>query len=116
MAAAKSPCPDIKTQFCTKEGCYKLLQLSDYSRPLRPSSGPPNNIPVRFSFVTLKDGTDCEDKIAFNVGKDMFFSNFKGVRKVSCFCLKPREDMNASARIKRRSNFSQNVGLTDRRC
>eukprot|EP00794_Sanderia_malayensis_P020037 gene20037-22003_t len=83
MAASKSQAPEVKTQFCTKEGCYKLLQLADYSRPLRPATGPgpPNNIPVRLSFVTLKDGTECEDKIAFNVGKDMFFSNFKGVKK-----------------------------------
>ena len=82
MAAARNLSNEVKTQFCTKEGCYKLLQLSDYSRPLRPSSGPPNSVPVRLSFVTVKDGTECEDKIAFNVGRDMFFCNFRGVKKV----------------------------------
>lgn len=81
MAAARNPLNEVKTQFCTKEGCYKLLQLSDYSRPLRPSSGPPNSVPVRLSFVTVKDGTECEDKIAFNVGRDMFFCNFRGIKK-----------------------------------
>ncbi|XP_065061474.1 WD repeat-containing protein 20-like isoform X1 [Rhopilema esculentum] len=86
MAAAKNLQNEVKTQFCTKEGCYKLLQLSDYSRPLRPSSGPPNNVPVRLSFVTVKDGTECEDKIAFNIGRDMYFSNFRGIKKAPDPC------------------------------
>ena len=82
MAALKSSGSEVKTQFCTKEGCYKLLQLSDYSRPIRQPNGQPNNVPVRLSFVTVKDGNECEDKVAFNVGKDMFFYNFRGVKKV----------------------------------
>ena len=75
---------EIKTQFCTKEGCYRALKLSDYSRPIRLANNTPNSIPVRLSFVTLKGGTegDCEDKIAFNVGRDMFFFNFRGAKKV----------------------------------
>ena len=74
---------EIKTQFCTKEGKYRVLRLSDYSRPM---NNTPNNIPVKLSFVTLKGGGDSdgdnEDKIAFNVGRDMFFYNFRGVKKV----------------------------------
>lgn len=71
---------EVKTQFCTKEGIYRALKLSDYSRPIRV----PNNIPVRLSFVTLKGGADgdSEDKIAFNVGRDMYFYNFRGSKKV----------------------------------
>ena len=70
---------EIKTQFCTKEGKYKVLKLSDYSRPIRVA----NNIPVKLSFVTLKGESDGEneDKIAFNIGRDMFFYNFRGVKK-----------------------------------
>lgn len=75
---------EIKTQFCTKEGCYRALKLSDYSRPVRLANNAPNNIPVRLSFVTIKGGNEgeCEDKIAFNVGRDMFFYNFRGSKKV----------------------------------
>ncbi|XP_066928525.1 WD repeat-containing protein 20-like [Clytia hemisphaerica] len=73
---------EIKTQFCTKEGKYRVLRLSDYSRPM---NNTPNNIPVKLSFVTLKGGGDSdgdnEDKIAFNIGRDMFFYNFRGVKK-----------------------------------
>ena len=78
---------DVKTQFCTKEGCYRSLKLSEYSRPVRLANNAPNNIPVRLSFVTIKGGNDddCEDKIAFNVGRDMFFYNFKGAKKVRFF-------------------------------
>ncbi|XP_065661867.1 dystrophia myotonica WD repeat-containing protein [Hydra vulgaris] len=74
---------EVKTQFCTKEGCYKSLKFSDYSRPARLANNASNNIPVKLSFVTLKgvpEG-DCEDKIAFNVGRDMYFYNFRGTKK-----------------------------------
>lgn len=75
---------EVKTQFCTKEGVYRVLKLSDYSRPIRLPNNSPSNIPVRLSFVTLKGGPDgeSEDKIAFNVGRDMYFYNFRGVKKV----------------------------------
>jgi len=75
---------EIKTQFCTKEGRYKVLKLSDYSRPIRLPNYTPNNIPVRLSFVTLEGGEDgeCQDRIVFNVGRDMYFYSFRGAKKV----------------------------------
>lgn len=75
---------EIKTQFCTKEGLYKALKLSDYSKPIRLANNTPNNVPVRLSFVTIKGSADeeCEDKIVFNVGRDMFLYNFRGINKV----------------------------------
>ena len=74
---------EVKTQFCTKEGCYRALKLSDYSRPVRLANNAPNNIPVRLSFVTIKGGNDgdCEEKIAFNVGRDMFFTTLEGIKR-----------------------------------
>ncbi|KAG5670143.1 hypothetical protein PVAND_000425 [Polypedilum vanderplanki] len=47
---------DLKTQFITREGCYRLLNLSEYSRPNRVGIGyqsNQNSPQVRVSFVTL---------------------------------------------------------------
>ena len=83
-AAAGKAHHEVKTQFCTKEGLYKQLKLADYSRPIRLVNNASNMVPVRLSFVTIKGGseTESEEKIAYNVGRDMYFYNFCGVRKV----------------------------------
>lgn len=45
---------DLKTQFVTREGCYRLLNLSEYSRPNRGGYQSNQNSPqVRVSFVSL---------------------------------------------------------------
>jgi hypothetical protein len=45
---------DLKTQFQTREGCYRLLNLSEYSRPNRVGYQSNQNSPqVRVSFVSL---------------------------------------------------------------
>ena len=45
---------DLKTQFVTQEGCYRLLNLSEYSRPNRAGYQSNQNSPqVRVSFVSL---------------------------------------------------------------
>lgn len=45
---------EVKTQFITREGCYRLLNLSEYSRPNRVGYQSNQNSPqVRLSFVSL---------------------------------------------------------------
>ena len=45
---------EVKTQFVTREGCYRLLNLSEYSRPNRVGYQSNQNSPqVRVSFVSL---------------------------------------------------------------
>lgn len=45
---------DLKTQFVTQEGCFRLLNLSEYSRPNRAGYQSNQNSPqVRVSFVSL---------------------------------------------------------------
>lgn len=81
----------IKSQFVTREGTYKLMTLSEFSRPsrvpLNPHQG--NNLagsaPVRVSFVTMPDddpASACQDRICFNVGRELFVYPYPGVSKV----------------------------------
>lgn len=78
---------EIKTQFITREGIYKLLSLSEYSRPNRAAFTGVSNTPVKTSFVTHKESAvTVSDKICFNVGKELYVYNYKGVRKV-CYCI-----------------------------
>lgn len=84
----------IKSQFMTREGTYKLMTLSEYSRPNRVPyntqggnmAGGGGSAPVRVSFVTVKDDEDDEygtrDRICFNVGKELYVYHYRGVRKV----------------------------------
>lgn len=45
---------EVKTQFVTREGCYRLLNLSEYSRSNRVGYQSNQNSPqVRVSFVSL---------------------------------------------------------------
>lgn len=80
---------DLKTQFVTREGTYKLMTLSEYSRPNR--VGYPNcqGASVRVSFVTLPDPNDptgsqgLGDRMCFNFGKELYVYAYRGVKKVS---------------------------------
>lgn len=76
---------EIKTQFMTREGTYKLMPLSEYSRPNRVSYNGQANTPVKVSFITLNDQNGPSDRICFNVGRELYFYHYKGVRKVSKF-------------------------------
>ncbi|XP_006079130.1 WD repeat-containing protein 20 isoform X9 [Bubalus kerabau] len=74
---------EIKTQFTTREGLYKLLPHSEYSRPNRVPFNSQGSNPVRVSFVNLNDQSGNGDRLCFNVGRELYFYIYKGVRKVS---------------------------------
>lgn len=85
---------EIKTQFTTVEGVYRLLPLSEYSRPNRVAynnSGGSGSIPpVRVSFVSLPDPSGSvsnsingdRTKICFNYGRELFVYTYRGIKKV----------------------------------
>jgi len=74
---------DIKTQFTTREGMYKLITLSDCLRPSRVPQNGPTNTPVKLSFLSLGDGEGRGDRICFNIGKELYFYQYAGIVKVS---------------------------------
>lgn len=73
---------DLKTQFTTREGTYKVLSLSEYSRPNRVGYQSQSNSPVKVSFVSLADSTGTEERICFNVGRELYVYMYKGIKKV----------------------------------
>lgn len=73
---------EIKTQFTTREGVYKLLSHSEYSRPNRVPFNSQGSNPVRVSFVNVNDQSGNGDRLCFNVGRELYFYIYKGVRKV----------------------------------
>uniref|UniRef100_A0A671V909 WD repeat-containing protein 20 n=1 Tax=Sparus aurata TaxID=8175 RepID=A0A671V909_SPAAU len=73
---------EIKTQFTTREGVYKLLTHSEYSRPNRVPFNSQGSNPVKVSFVNVNDQSGNGDRICFNVGRELYFYIYKGVRKV----------------------------------
>ncbi|XP_051953952.1 WD repeat-containing protein 20-like [Xyrauchen texanus] len=74
---------EIKTQFTTREGVYKLLPNSEYSRPNRVSFNSQGSNPVKVSFVNVNDQSGNGDRICFNVGRELYFYIYKGVRKAA---------------------------------
>ena len=78
-----------KTQFMAREGTYRLMSHSDYSRQNRVgySSTGHGNIPVRVSFVTVEDTCGPSERICFNYGRELYVYVYKGVQKVSCVLL-----------------------------
>uniref|UniRef100_A0A8B9LD35 WD repeat domain 20 n=1 Tax=Astyanax mexicanus TaxID=7994 RepID=A0A8B9LD35_ASTMX len=72
---------EIKTQFTTREGAYKLLTHSEYSRPNRVPFNSQGSNPVKVSFVNVNDQSGNGDRICFNVGRELYFYIYKGVRK-----------------------------------
>ncbi|XP_064623686.1 WD repeat-containing protein 20-like isoform X2 [Lineus longissimus] len=71
---------EIKTQFITREGTYKLMTLSEYSRPNRVAYNGQANTPVKVSFIYLNDPSSGQsgDRICFNVGRELYFYAYKG--------------------------------------
>lgn len=73
----------LKTQFVTREGGYELMASAEYSRPNRVGYNPQSNTPVKVSFVSLPDANgQPAERICFNVGRELFIYNYKGVKKV----------------------------------
>ncbi|CAH1164439.1 unnamed protein product [Phaedon cochleariae] len=73
---------DVKTQFATREGTYRLMTLSEYSRPNRVGYQPQGQTPpqVRVSLVTL---TDQGERICFNHGRELYVYVYKGIKKAA---------------------------------
>lgn len=77
---------ELKTQFVTREGIYRLMTLSEYSRPNRVGyTNTQGSTSVRLSFVTLPDQNGTGDRICFNIGRELYVFLFKGVKKVRIF-------------------------------
>ncbi|KAK3092923.1 hypothetical protein FSP39_008931 [Pinctada imbricata] len=74
---------DIKTQFVTREGTYKLMQLSEYTKPTRVPYNGQSNTPVRASFIDVMDETASPERICFNVGRELYFYVYKGLKKAA---------------------------------
>ena len=74
---------EVKTNFVTREGTYRLMPLSEYSKPTRVPYNGQTNTPCKVTFVDLDDGSGTSDRICFNVGRELYFYVYKGVRKVS---------------------------------
>ncbi|XP_072166229.1 WD repeat-containing protein 20-like [Diadema setosum] len=74
---------EVKTQFTTREGTYKLMTLSEYSRPTRQPYSVQCCHPVKVSFTSINETGVCNDKICFNVGRELYFYPYKGVRKAA---------------------------------
>ena len=73
---------DVKTQFVTREGTYRLMTLSEYSRPNRVGYQPQGQTPpqVRVSLVTLPDKSE---RICFNHGRELYVYVYKGIKKAA---------------------------------
>ena len=69
---------EVKTHFSTKEGHYSLVKKQELCRPDKLPFITPVTMPVRLSFVTLKDGSSCESRIAFNVDRELLVHRFGG--------------------------------------
>ncbi|XP_050318778.1 WD repeat-containing protein 20 isoform X1 [Bactrocera neohumeralis] len=60
---------DLKTQFVTREGTYRLLTLSEYSRPNRVGYNTNQSSPqVRVSIVSLPNNNPCPNTISGTSG------------------------------------------------
>lgn len=68
---------DLKTQFVTREGTYRLITLSEYSRPNRVGyQSNQNNPQVRVSLLPAKPNTTNDaGKSTFNVGSTVSSTN-----------------------------------------
>uniref|UniRef100_W5NAL1 DM1 locus, WD repeat containing n=1 Tax=Lepisosteus oculatus TaxID=7918 RepID=W5NAL1_LEPOC len=73
---------EIKSQFRTREGFYKLLTLSDSQQrgglPRGPSAGP-----VRVSMVKLQpeDPSEESERVCFNIGRELYFYTYTNIKK-----------------------------------
>uniref|UniRef100_A0A8C2JUW9 Uncharacterized protein n=1 Tax=Cyprinus carpio TaxID=7962 RepID=A0A8C2JUW9_CYPCA len=77
---------EIKSQFRTREGFYKLLTLSDSQQrgPGAANSSPGFLPPVRVSMVKLKpeDPSEDSERVCFNIGRELYFYTYTNIKKV----------------------------------
>ena len=75
---------DIRTHFQTREGVYRLMKLSEYSRPTRTPQNGATNTPFKVAFVSAPDtyARRFDDLVAFIIGKELYVYYYNGVRKV----------------------------------
>uniref|UniRef100_A0A4W3JMT5 WD repeat domain 20 n=1 Tax=Callorhinchus milii TaxID=7868 RepID=A0A4W3JMT5_CALMI len=69
--------------YSNREGVYKVLTHSEYSRPNRVPFNSQGSNPVKVSFVNVNDQSGNGDRICFNVGRELYFYIYKGVRKAA---------------------------------
>uniref|UniRef100_A0A8D3EBA4 WD repeat-containing protein 20 n=1 Tax=Scophthalmus maximus TaxID=52904 RepID=A0A8D3EBA4_SCOMX len=72
---------EIKSQFRTREGFYKLLTLSDSQQP---NSSPTGFLPpVRVSMVKLQpeDPGEESERVCFNIGRELYFYTYTNIKK-----------------------------------
>ena len=74
---------EVRTEFSTKEGEYRNIKASEYSRPSRQPLFGKELSQVQLSFVSCKDKDGLCEWILFNSGKELYFYPFEGVGKVS---------------------------------
>nr|CAD7427906.1 unnamed protein product [Timema monikensis] len=75
---------ELKTQFITREGNYRLMTLSEYSRPNRVGyTNSQGSAAVRVSFVSLPESSGNGDRICFNFGRELYVYVYKGVKKAA---------------------------------
>lgn len=75
---------DLKKNFDTREGTYRLMNLSEYSRPNRVSYQPQGQTPphVRVSIVSPADAGGG-DRICFNHGSEVYIYAYNGIKKAA---------------------------------
>ena len=76
----------IKTQFDTREGCYRLINSGENYPPNRVGYTTPSqtNTTVKCSFISLPDPCNNE-KLCYNIGRELYVYNFKANSKVTFF-------------------------------
>src|SRR5258708_5751719 len=73
----------LKCQLTTREGVYRSMAANEF-RPNRLgyTASPGTNTPVKVSFVSMRDSVGLPvDRICFNVGRELFVYNYRGVKK-----------------------------------
>ncbi|CAG9762164.1 unnamed protein product [Ceutorhynchus assimilis] len=73
---------DVKTSFVTREGIYRLMTLSEYSRPNRVTYQPQGQTPPQVN-VSLVSLGDQGDRICFNHGRELYVYVYKGIKKAA---------------------------------
>lgn len=88
---------DIRCQFVTREGTYKLLNHSEYARPTRlpmtnGTASTNSNLPVKVSLVRSKDAETnaVDDRLCFNIGKEIYVYPYNGIKKVIFLIFSPK--------------------------
>lgn len=74
---------DIKTQFITREGLYRLMTLSEYSRPNRVGYQPCQGQAPPLVRVSLVSVPDQGERICFNHGRELYVYVYKGIKKAA---------------------------------